>query len=80
MKHPEYLLNAKSLFAHLMDTMEKLDNDEIDISKAVSISKLHNTAQGWLNYELKRTVVCTNSEAKEGMRNIELKNFDSLPQ
>ena len=80
MKHPEYLLNVKTLFSHLMDTMEKLDRDEIDVAKANTVSKLHNTAQGWLNYELKRTIVSTSPEAKEQMRNIELKNFDSLPQ
>ncbi len=80
MEHPKYLLNAKSLFAQLMNTMEKLDRDEIDVAKAITVSKLHNTAQGWLNYELKRTIVSTSPEAKEQMRNIELKNFDSLPQ
>ncbi len=80
MKHPEYLLNAKSLFAHLMSTMEKLDRNEIDVAQASAVSKLHNTAQGWLNYELKRSVVSAVPEAKQHMRNLELKNFDSLPE
>ena len=80
MEHPKYLLNTKSLFAHLMNTMEKLDSNEIDIAQASAISKLHNTAQGWLNLEMKRAIISSCPEVKERMRNVELKNFDSLPE
>ena len=80
MEHPKYLLNTKSLFAHLMNTLEKLDSHDIDVAQASAISKVHNSAQGYLNYELKRTIVSANPEAREHMRNVELKNFDSLPE
>lgn len=80
MEHPKYLFNTKSLFAHLMNTIEKLDRNEIDVATASAVSKLHNSAQGWLNYELKKSIISATPEAKEHMRNIELKNFDSLPQ
>ena len=80
MEHPKYLLNSKSLFSHLLNTMEKLDRGEIDVAQASAVSKLHNTAQGWINLELKRATVSSLPEAREHMRNLELKNFDSLPE
>ena len=76
MKHPDYLLNVKSLFAHLMNTIERLDSNDIDVTQAGAVAKLHNSAQGYLNYELKRA--SADEKAGEKMRNIELKNFDSL--
>jgi hypothetical protein len=58
--------------------MEKLDNDEIDVSKASAMSKLVGQANNLLNYELKRAVVLSNPVYKDEHRNLEAKNFDSL--
>jgi hypothetical protein len=71
-------LNTKSMFALLCDYMEKLDNDEIDVSKASAMSKLIGQANNLLNYELKRAVLITNPEFRENHRILEQKNFDSL--
>ena len=79
MEHPRYLFNTKSLFSQLLNTLEKLDSHDIDVAHATAVSKLHNSAQGWLNYELKKAVCSSNAEVKDHMRNVELKNFDSLP-
>lgn len=56
MKKPKYLLNVNQLFLQLMETLEKLENGEISVPEAVAISKLHNTAQGWIHLELKRSL------------------------
>lgn len=71
-------VNTKSMFALLCQTMEKLDNDEIDVSKASAMSKLIGQANNLLNYELKRAVVLSNPDYKDEHRNLEAKNFDSL--
>lgn len=71
-------VNTKSMFALLCQTMEKLDNDEIDVSKASAMSKLIGQANNLLNYELKRAVVLFNPDYKDQHRNLEAKNFDSL--
>ena len=73
--------NTKSLFAHLCIQMEKLDNDEIDASKASAQAKLVAQCNNLLNYELKRAFIVDKLHAensKEIVRNIESKNFDSL--
>lgn len=70
-------VNTKSMFAMLCNTMEKLENDEIDVSKASAMSKLIGQANNLLNYELKRAAVMVNKEFAEHHRNIELKSFDS---
>jgi len=80
MEHPKYLLNNKSLFAHLLNTIEKLDSGEIDVATASAQAKLHNCAISHMTLELKRSIMLTSHEAREQYRNIELKNFDSLPQ
>jgi hypothetical protein len=71
-------VNTKSMFALLCQTMEKLENDEIDVSKASAMSKLIGQANNLLNYELKRAVVLSNPDYKDEHRNLEAKNFDSL--
>lgn len=71
-------VNTKSMFSLLCQTMEKLDNDEIDISKASAMSKLVGQANNLLNYELKRAIVLSNKDYKDQHRNLESKNFDSL--
>jgi hypothetical protein len=71
-------VNTKSMFALLCTTMEKLDNDEIDVSKASAMSKLVGQANNLLNYELKRAIVFSNKEYKDEHRNLEFKTFDSL--
>ena len=71
-------VNTKSMFAVLCDYMEKLENDEIDVSKAHAMSKLIGQANNLLNYELKRAVLMTNQDFKNEHRSLELKTFDSL--
>lgn len=73
-------VNSKSLFHMLCSTMEKLDNADVDIATANTMSKLVGQANNLLNYELKRAVVMSNPEFKQNHRNLESKNFDSLPE
>lgn len=73
-------VNSKSMFALLCQTMDKLDRDEIDSTKAAAISKVVGQATNILTYELKRAALMTNKDFAEAHRNIEMKNFDSLPE
>ena len=73
-------VNSKSLFHLLCDCMEKLDNNEIDVAQASAMSKLVGQANNLMNYELKRAALMTNPEFKQEHRNLEAKNFDSLPE
>lgn len=73
-------VNTKSMFALLCIYMEKLDNAEIDVAQAHAMSKLIGQAGNLLNYELKKAVLMSNPEFKEQHRNLEQKNFDSLPE
>jgi len=73
-------VNTKSMFSMLCTTMEKLENDEIDVAKASAMSKLIGQANNLLTYELKRAVLMANHNVKQEHRNLELKEFDSLPQ
>jgi len=70
-------VNSKSLFHTLCDTIEKLDHDEIDVSKASAVAKLCGQANNFLLYELKRAQMMSDPRIKEEHRNIELKEFDS---
>jgi hypothetical protein len=60
--------------------MEKLDNNEIDVSQAMAMSKLIGQANNLLIYELKRAVLFSNPAIKEQHRSLELKTFDSLTE
>jgi hypothetical protein len=71
-------VNTKSMFHLLCQTMEKLDSDEIDVSKASAMSKLVGQANNLLNYELKRAVILSNPDYKDEHRNLESKSFDSI--
>lgn len=71
-------VNVKSMFNLLCIYMDKLDKDEIDVSKAAAMSKLIGQANNLLNYELKRAYLCANPEIEKSLRNLELKSFDSL--
>lgn len=73
-------VNTKSMFALLCIYMEKLDNAEIDVAQAHAMAKLIGQAGNLLNYELKKAVLMSNPEFKEQHRNLEQKNFDSLPE
>jgi len=73
-------LTTKSLFHKLTSTLEKLDNDEIDVFKATATAKLVGECGKLLNYELKRAALMSNPEIKAEHRRLESKNFDSLPQ
>lgn len=72
-------VNTKSLFAHLCNTMDKLDKAEIDSSTASSQASLVGQAVNILNYELKRAVILSEKKYSENIRNVEEKNFDSIP-
>lgn len=74
-------VNTKSLFSHLCMQMEKLDKGEIDASTASAQAKLVGQCHNLLNYELKRAFLINQFEsnnAKEVVREIELKKFDVL--
>jgi hypothetical protein len=73
-------VNTKSMFSLLCDYMDKLDKDEIDVSKASAMSKMIGQANNLLTYELKRAALMTNDNFKKEHRHLESKNFDSLPQ
>lgn len=73
-------VNTKSMFHLLTTYMEKLDNHEIDVAQASAMSKLIGQANNLLTYELKRAVLMTNTDFKTEHRNLESKNFDSLPE
>ena len=72
--------NAKSMFSMLCIYMEKLDNNEIDTAQATAMSKLIDQATNLLSYELKRAALMCNDEFADKHRNLETKNFDSLPE
>lgn len=71
-------VNTKSMFSLLCTYMDKLDKDEIDVSKASAMSKLIGQANNLLTYELKRAALMTNQNFKDEHRRLELKEFDSL--
>lgn len=73
-------VNSKSLFHLLCLTLEKLDNDEIDVATASATAKLVGQANNLLIYELKRAVIMSNEAYRINHRNLELKDFDSLPE
>ena len=73
-------VNTKSMFATLCEYMEKLDNNDIDVSQAIAMSKLIGQANNLLTYELRRAVLMSNPDIKKEHRGLELKNFDSLPE
>ncbi len=73
-------VNTKSMFHLLTTYMEKLDTDEIDVAKASAMSKLIGQANNLLTYELKRAALMTNTDFQTQHRNLESKNFDSLPE
>ncbi len=72
-------VNTKSLFAHLCKQMDKLDSAEIDASTASAQASLVGQAVNILNYELKRSIIMSTSSYTDNLRNVESKNFDSLP-
>lgn len=72
-------VNTKSMFSMLCITMEKLENNEIDVAQASAMAKLIGQAHNLLTYELKRAMVMSNATFKSEHRNLELKEFDSLP-
>tara|TARA_R110001592_G_C12870651_1_gene723712 strand:+ start:79 stop:309 length:231 start_codon:yes stop_codon:yes gene_type:complete len=73
-------VNTKSMFHLLMEQMEKLDRNEIDVNQASAMSKLVGQATNLMTYELKRAALMTSVEFRVEHRNLESKNFDSLPE
>ncbi len=73
-------VNTKSMFSTLCTYMEKLDKDEIDTHQAIAMTKLIGQAHNLLVYELKRSILMSNPAYKAQHRNLELKEFDSLPE
>lgn len=68
------------MFSMLCNCMEKLDHNEIDVNQAAAMGKLIAQAGNLLNYELRRAALMSNPEFKKEHRNLELKDFDSLPE
>ncbi len=64
----------------LCATLEKLDSNEIDVAQASATAKLVAQANNLLTYELKRAMIMSNEDYKKNHRNLELKDFDSLPE
>ena len=73
-------VNAKSMFSLLCVYMQKLDSNDIDINQANAMGKLVGQATNLLNYELKRSALMTNPAFKDQHRNLESRNFDSIPE
>lgn len=73
-------VNTKSMFSMLCIYMDKLDKNEIDVSQASAMSKLIGQANNLLTYELKRALLMSNDQFSNNHRNLEMKEFDSLPQ
>jgi hypothetical protein len=73
-------VNTKSLFHTLTETLQKLDSDEIDVAKASATATVVGQCGNLLNYELKRAALMSNPDFKKEHRNLESKNFDSLPK
>ena len=72
-------VNTKSMFAMLCTYMDKLDRNEIDVAQASAMSKLIGQANNLLIYELKRAALMCNKDFEYQHRNLEMKEFDSLP-
>ena len=72
MKNEKELKTTKDLFAHIAKTLEQVSKDEISKEKALTISKMHNTAQGLLNYEMRRAKAAADPKVKKEMRNIQV--------
>ena len=75
-------VNNKSMIAFLFDQMNKLDKDEIDVTKAREQSNLAKQVNNAMKYELDRAKVRMeltkhNAIYKDGidLRDIESKNF-----
>ena len=75
-------VNNKSMIAFLFDQMNKLDKDEIDVTKAREQSNLAKQVNNAMKYELDRAKVKMeltkhNAIYKDGidLRDIESKNF-----
>lgn len=76
-------VNNKSMIAFLFDQMDKLDKDEIDVSKAKEQGNLAKQVNNAMKYELDRAKVKMeltqhNAVYKDGLdlRDIESKNFE----
>ena len=76
-------VNNKSMISFLFDQMEKLDRDEIDVTKAREQANLSKQVNNAMKYELDRSKVKMelakhNAIYKDGLdlRNIESKNFE----
>lgn len=74
------VVNTKSMFAFLCATLEKIENEQISTDQVDSICKVTNQAGNYLDYELKRAHALSDKEVKDQHRNLELKNFDSIPE
>ena len=72
MKDPKVLKNTKNLFAHLLVTLEQVSNKEISKEEALTVSKMHNTAQGLLNYELRKAKAMSDPKVKKEMKDIQV--------
>jgi len=76
-------VNNKSLAAFLFSQMEKLDNEEIDVPKAMAQVAIAKQLNSQMRYELERARVVMqltkhNAIFKDGsnLREIESKNFE----
>jgi hypothetical protein len=75
-------VNNKSLIAFLFDQMDKLDKDEIDVTKAKEQANLAKQINNSMKYEIERTRVHMELKVHNNtyrdtlsLREIESKNF-----
>jgi soluble P-type ATPase len=79
-------VNNRSLFATVAQTIEKINNSEIDINAANAIANLVEKAYKLHEYELKRAIAEAHPELGRNVtenlirRNIEIKKFDALTE
>lgn len=76
-------VNNKSMVAFLFDQMEKLNNDEVSIEKALAQVSIAKQINSQMRYELERAKTLIqlaehNARFKDGtnIREIESKNFE----
>ena len=69
-KAKEVAANTKSIFLHLCEQMEKLDNAEIGVEQAKAQAVLAKQANNVLRYELDRAKF-VEKHGSENIRNIE---------
>ncbi|KKK49259.1 hypothetical protein LCGC14_3136860 [marine sediment metagenome] len=62
---------VKQLMSHICQTLDRLDKNEITTNEAAVIAKIHQQANHYLNYAIKRSLLDNNLEVKEQLQILE---------